>query len=325
VQLTLPINYTSQVFAGNAWAVFSSTTFPATVDTICGVHYWTCTRTDGNGTAQPTNNINGAQQIQLFFGTDDQAFNANAITVVKNTSATPGVWIDIGKSACSISNGNSTGQVGSITSSLAGPSLFNSFSSFTLGRLNGNTGWSPLPIELVNFNAVPDGENVDITWETSTEQNNNYFTIERSADGINFTELTTVHSKGINGNSMTPLNYQTVDTRPLGGVSYYRLKQTDYNNNSKYFNIISVDFDKKSFVSVYPNPASNNIYINVSSDYNNASLKFIDALGREILSQTISSSTINSINTGSLASGIYIMIIDNGNGEINKTKVTIQQ
>ena len=53
--------------------------------------------------------------------------------------------------------------------------------------------------------------------------------------------------------------------------------------------------------------------------------KFIDALGREILSQTISSSTINSINTGSLASGIYIMIIDNGNGEINKTKVTIQQ
>jgi hypothetical protein len=63
----------------------------------------------------------------------------------------------------------------------------------------------------------------------------------------------------------------------------------------------------------------------VSSDYDNASVKFMDALGREVLSQNINASNVNAINTGALSPGIYYVIIDNGSGEVNKTKITIQQ
>jgi hypothetical protein len=167
---------------------------PTTVDTISGVHYWTITRTDNTGTSQPNANLAYSAGvyplIQLNFGIDDDVLQGSSLTIVKNTSATPAAWIDIGGTSAL---GNfSTPQVGSVTST-SSPTAFNSFSSFTLGSRN--YGWNPLPIELLNFNAVPDGENVDITWETKTEVNNNYFTVERSQDGHNFTELTKVNSK----------------------------------------------------------------------------------------------------------------------------------
>ena len=108
-------------------------------------------------------------------------------------------------------------------------------------------------------------------------------------------------------------------------MNYYRLKQTDYNGNFKYANITQVNFDKKSFVSVFPNPTSNNLFINVSNDYEGASVKFTDELGREVISQNISASNINTINTESLSPGIYYVMIDNGSGEVNKTKITIQK
>lgn len=323
-------NYTAQLFNANPWVAFNSgspyiaTNMPSTVDTISGVHYWTINRTDNTGTSQPNANLAYSAGvyplIQLFFGTNDGVYQGANLTIVKNTAATPAAWIDIGGN-CALGN-FSSGQVGNVIST-SSPTAFNSFSSFTLGSRY--TGWNPLPIELLNFNAVPDGENVNVTWETKMEVNNNYFTIERSQDGYNFTELAKVNSKGIHGNSNSVLNYETVDTKPFSGVSYYRLKQTDYNNNYTYFNVVSVDFDKKSFVSVFPNPASNNLFVKVSDDYDNANMKFIDALGREVLAQTIHSSIKNYINTGDLTSAMYQVIITKTNGEVSKTKITIQK
>ncbi|HXD94482.1 MAG TPA: T9SS type A sorting domain-containing protein, partial [Bacteroidia bacterium] len=318
-------NYTAQLFNANPWVAFNSgapyipTNMPLTVDTISGVHYWTIARTDNTGTPQPSANLSGNQQIQLFFGTNDGVYQGANLTIVKNTAATPAAWIDIGGTSAL---GNfSSPQAGSVTSTSA-VSAFTSFSSFTLGSKN--SGWDPLPIELLYFNAVPNGKDVDVTWETTTETNNNYFTIEKSADGQNFVELTNVNSKAYQGNSTSPLNYKTTDTNPLNGVSYYRLKQTDYNNNFKYFNIVSVDFNKQSFLTIFPNPTANNIYVNASDNYKNASVKVIDALGREVIIQNLSSVDNAPINLAGLMPGIYYVIIDNGT-DINKTKITVQK
>jgi type IX secretion system substrate protein len=323
-------NYTAQLFNANPWVAFNSgspyipTNMPHTVDTISGVHYWTINRTDNTGTSQPSANLAYSAGvyplIQLNFGIDDDVLQGSSLTIVKNTSAAPAAWIDIGGTSAL---GNfSTPQVGSVTST-SSPTAFNSFSSFTLGSLN--TGWNPLPIGLLSFTATPVNSVVDLNWSTKTEVNNHYFDIEKSKDGINFEFLQKVNSEALNGNSNVTLNYKAYDLKPFSGINYYRLKQTDYNGNYTYSEIVQVVFDTKSFVSVYPNPASDNIYVNVSSDYDNANLKFIDALGREVLSQTISSSNINSINTMSLAPGMYNVIINNGNGEVSNTKITIQK
>jgi hypothetical protein len=320
-------NYTGQLFNADPWVAMNSgspyiaTNMPQTVDTISKVHYWTIARTDGAGVTQSAAGLSGNQQIQLFFDVNDQVYQGGSLTIVKNTSGSPAAWIDIGGS-CALGN-FSTPQVGSVTST-SSPSAFNSFSSFTLGS-KADFGWNPLPIELLYFDAKPVNNTVDLTWATVTETNNKFFTIEKSKNGVDFEFLQNINSEALNGNSKTTLNYRTYDLNPYTGVNYYRLKQTDYNGSFKYANIVQVNFDKKSFVSVFPNPASNNLFINVSSDYDNASVKFMDALGREVLSQNINSSNVNTINTGSLSPGIYYVNIDNGSGEINKTKITIQQ
>ena len=149
--------------------------------------------------------------------------------------------------------------------------------------------------------------------------------MKKSKDGQIFDFLNQVKSEAINGNSTVTLNYRTYDLNPYSGISYYRLKQTDYNGAYKYSAIVQLDINEKSIVSVYPNPTSNNLFIHVSDDYNNASVKVLDVLGREVLSQNIYSSVVNAINIGLFNSGIYYVIIDNGTGILNKTKLIIQK
>ena len=317
-------NYTAQLFNA-ACTSTGYTVFPATVDTMSGIHYWSINRTNSSGASQPTLDLVGNQTVQLFFGTNDNVYNGSLTTICKTQYTSTTNWYDIGNGSCSIGIGQySSAQAGSITSSSSGPTSFNSFSNFTLGRLYG-TGKNPLPIDLLFFNASPVNNIVDLTWATVTEQNNHYFTVEKSKDGIEFNVIQQINSEAKDGNSNVKLNYRTYDLKPFEGVNYYRLKQTDYNGNFKYAGIAQVNFTGNSFVSVYPNPTSNNVFISASADYDNATVKFIDALGREVMSQNISSSVVNLINTGMLFPGVYTIITDNGIGSLNKTKLIIQK
>ena len=96
----------------------------------------------------------------------------------------------------------------------------------------------PLPIELIYFKAsLNSGNTVQIDWRTASEINNNYFTIERSTDGINFIPINTVTSKGVNGNSTSMLSYTLTDSNVVAGIYYYRLKQTDFDFKYTYSNV----------------------------------------------------------------------------------------
>lgn len=108
------------------------------------------------------------------------------------------------------------------------------------------------PIELLSFTAFPYSEKeVKISWATATEENNNYFTIERSIDGVSFLPICTV--KGA-GNSSTQRKYSFVDSDPIIGTSYYRLKQTDYDGKFEIFNPVSVNFDPNNIEWIFVNP-----------------------------------------------------------------------
>ena len=168
----------------------------------------------------------------------------------------------------------------------------------------------PLPVELLYFSATPNANQVNLNWATATEINNAGFDIERSADGIYFTYLNTVNAYG-NGNSTTTQTYKSVDKQPLSNTSYYRLKQFDKNGVYKYTPIVSVNFNQVSFVEVFPNPASSNLFMNISKDYDGATVTMVDALGREVLSQMVYSSDINAININSLSPGIYYIMLNN--------------
>lgn len=147
------------------------------------------------------------------------------------------------------------------------------------GNQNINIGVSPLPIELIAFDATANDNQVDLNWSTGSERDNDYFTIERTLDGINFEVVGTV--KG-SGNSSIKNDYSYTDYNPFNGVSYYRLKQTDFNGAFEYFDVQSVTVKKSSFNSnVYPNPTSTGtVKLTVPQNNEMVQLKIYNLMGQ---------------------------------------------
>lgn len=101
-----------------------------------------------------------------------------------------------------------------------------------------------LPIELVEFNGINKEEYNDVFWVTATELNNDYFTLERSVDGLNWETITTIDGLGT---TSTPKFYEHKDYNYVRQVvNYYRLSQTDFNGQREYFNIIAVESSKNN-------------------------------------------------------------------------------
>ena len=98
---------------------------------------------------------------------------------------------------------------------------------------------SALPIELLSFSATAGEDAVALAWSTAVEINNNYFTIERSRDGSNWEIITYVQGAG---NANRVINYLWNDENPIEGISYYRLKQTDFDGQYEYFAPVAVEF-----------------------------------------------------------------------------------
>jgi FG-GAP-like repeat/Secretion system C-terminal sorting domain/ASPIC and UnbV len=119
-----------------------------------------------------------------------------------------------------------------------------------------------LPIRLLHFDAKMIENNVILEWKTASEINNSHFVIERSADGTNFDAIGQMDGLG---NSNAIQQYRYLDSQPLSGISYYRLKQVDFDDNFSYSPLVAVQNTKKQTF-VYPNPTKENLYIEIPSD-----------------------------------------------------------
>jgi Matrixin/Secretion system C-terminal sorting domain len=114
---------------------------------------------------------------------------------------------------------------------------------------------SLLPIELLSFNGKAENGKARLTWATASELNNDYFTLDRSADGLLFKEMAVVPGAGT---SIEERRYQWLDEHPLPGDNYYRLRQTDYDGKTTLSNVEVVAFeDAPEAFDIYPNPAGN--------------------------------------------------------------------
>lgn len=116
---------------------------------------------------------------------------------------------------------------------------------------------TPLPVELVSFNAVVEGDAVKLEWSTASELNNDFFVVERMSASNTGIEIGRVNGQGTVQTSHT---YSLYDENPQPGLNYYRLRQTDFDGTFTYSKIISVyvkDTDNSKGLNVYPNPAHN--------------------------------------------------------------------
>ncbi len=176
----------------------------------------------------------------------------------------------------------------------------------------------PLPITLLSFNANYGNDAVELTWATATEINNNYFTISRSGDGLNFATLGTV--KGA-GNSTEENHYSYTELTAPDGVNYYRLQQTDYDGVTTSDAIVIVTINESGKAArVMPNPVKNNCIVTFTD---NAAeyfqLSIYDLMGREAMNQNVQSvkgSNSIELNTSVLADGVYIISLPVNNNPV---------
>jgi hypothetical protein len=184
---------------------------------------------------------------------------------------------------------------------------------------NAEEGLTLLPIQLISFEAAQRGQVVDLTWRTAQEINNDFFTIERSADGVSFAPIIDRIPAKNGGNSRTTLSYADVDARPLMGKNYYRLKQTDKDGTFSYSKIVVVYFEgeaasaQQEGFKIYPNPVEGGQDLNIvvyDKDFGPATLVIYDATGREMYRQSVPETNLHTVITYTdlrlkLATGAY--------------------
>lgn len=193
-------------------------------------------------------------------------------------------------------------------------------------------GCNALPVGLINFTGIKEGNINRLTWTTTTETNNAGFAIERSADGRSFSTLSFVTSKAENGNSATNINYNFNDTKILSGNNYYRLKQVDKDNKSTYSSIVLIKGEKVRSIMItglYPNPATSEVKLSVESpSAEKVTIIVADVTGKAVLQTShnliVGSNTIQ-LPTANLANGNYFVKMICANGcETSTTKFVKQ-
>ena len=209
---------------------------------------------------------------------------------------------------CSACNNGVTSGVGTVTVSGA-----NTFSPWILVAQP-----APLPITLLSFDATVVNEGVSLNWITTSEINNDYFTVERSSDAVNFEGILTVDGAG---NSSHAINYARIDANPLQGVSYYRLRQTDFDNTTTTSDIVAVNITDDGNLLVVPNPAHSFVNIILTGNTSGVhSIEVMDDKGAVVLRATenLSDKKYYRVPLENYTRGIYLIRFTDNSG-ISKT------
>jgi hypothetical protein len=187
------------------------------------------------------------------------------------------------------------------------------------GIMTGTSG--PLPVELVSFQAIPVNHEVDVTWITATELNSAYFEVQRSPDGEHWTALDRLPAAGF---SHTPLHYRTHDAAPLGGTSYYRLRQVDIDGTQALSAMVPVRFHAGvQQLHAWPNPANERITVRHDPNWERPTLTLVDNMGRVLRTDVSYSTGQLSFDVRGIATGTYTALLGSGTA-VARVQVSVQ-
>jgi archaellum component FlaF (FlaF/FlaG flagellin family) len=171
----------------------------------------------------------------------------------------------------------------------------------------------PLPIDLLSFAAIPEpaAKRIRLEWITASETNNDYFSLERSSDGLNFEELNQVKGAGLSASLHT---YHAFDNRPLTGINYYRLKQVDLDGKYVYSKMVSVLHEQVK-LTLSPNPTDGKkIGILWNREVKEATIRIYNQTGYELYSRQVFNPDTEQviILPQPLKKGVYLIKIYSG-------------
>jgi len=170
-------------------------------------------------------------------------------------------------------------------------------------------GSAVLPIELYSFNVMAKNSGVEVLWSTASEENFDYFTVERSGDGFTFEGISTVSG---NGNSQERIDYSFMDNNPLLGLSYYRLTATDLDGTFEVFDIAGVNYEGNFESKIYPNPcSSNNLFVQMNDNQETAHVTIHNLSGELVFGEELTAFSSQISLPGNIENGIYLVTVSN--------------
>lgn len=174
-----------------------------------------------------------------------------------------------------------------------------------------------LPLNLLSFNAILQSKKTLLTWTTSNQMNTQYFMVQRSSNGNDWTEINIINTSTTNNIS----TYNYTDETPKFGINYYRIKFVDTDGKVTYSNVQVVELGSNTFeFSIYPNPAQSKIYLSFTDpNYEVYYITITDKLGRTMF-MLPKPQLQNGLDIGKLAKGIYYVQVTD-----NKTKKIVTQ
>ncbi len=169
---------------------------------------------------------------------------------------------------------------------------------------------STLPLNIISFSATENQNGVQLLWKADNESSVDHYEIERSADGWNFTTISQ-QKKSANSSGPNSYTYTDIPTAQSSQTLFYRVKQVDMDGHYSYSKTLAIKRNTLSReVSIYPNPVSDHLYINISGKQNSiAILSVWNAAGVKVISQQLNlaagnnSFSVNGIER--LPEGIY--------------------
>ncbi|UKN00123.1 T9SS type A sorting domain-containing protein [Paracrocinitomix mangrovi] len=185
---------------------------------------------------------------------------------------------------------------------------------------------STLPVELTTFTAKCEGGSAIVNWSTASERDCDYFVIEKSTNAENWSFVAKIQG---NGTSSTAHNYAYQDNNLENEITYYRLKQIDLNGNKSTSDIVSIEScEINNQLMLYPNPASNQINLNVKANKDQQiTIHILDLNGKTVAVQQgvslFEGNNVVDMNIEDLDQAMYFLRIEvDGKVEVQKfTKV----
>jgi len=185
---------------------------------------------------------------------------------------------------------------------------FDGFSGFGIG----GSGGGPLPIDLMSFGAELNGDNVDIQWTVASQVNNDYYSILRSIDAYDWYEVGRVEGAG---NSNQIMEYVFTDEDPYIGLSYYKLKQTDFDGRFEEFHPVSISYDVEIIgLLISPNPVTDILTLTMDGNIHNDLhvIRIFDSRGNIIIRNNLIGNLKDyKVDVSKLSDGMYIVKVKN--------------
>lgn len=181
--------------------------------------------------------------------------------------------------------------------------------TFNTGGVIASDGCLILPVEMLYFKGVHTPEGNLLSWATASETNNNFFTIECSQDLQNWNNVGFIAGAG---NSSVVNQYSFTDAEEYTGIVYYRIRQTDYDGQNSYSDIIHIDSDGQGFsiddIHICPNPSAGVFSVLFSAPVTDCRIEVCNMAGQTLMKDFISESENKSeIDIRNLSDGVYLL------------------